>query len=96
MQERHDTFRALFEAADHEFELSASGAFFAWVKHPWKELDSWQAAHLLADKAALICLPGDAFGPGQQRYLRLAFGNLKCEDMPKAVERFAEISSPGG
>ncbi|MGC9519653.1 MAG: aminotransferase [Desulfuromonadaceae bacterium] len=96
MQERHDTFRALFETADHEFELSASGAFFAWVKHPWKELDSWQAARLLADEANLICLPGDAFGPGQQRYLRLAFGNLECEDMPEAVERFVEISSSEG
>jgi hypothetical protein len=96
MRERHDTFRDLFEAAPHHFELCASGAFFAWVRHPWAELDSWQVARLLADEADLICLPGDAFGPGQQRYLRLAFGNLKCEDMPAAVERFGMISSPCG
>jgi aspartate/methionine/tyrosine aminotransferase len=96
MRERHDTFRALFEDAGHRFELSASGAFFAWVRHPWPEMDSWQVARLLAEKGDLICLPGDAFGPGQQRYLRLAFGNLKCEDMPAAVERFGAISPPRG
>jgi len=96
MRERHDTFRTLFGAARHPFEICASGAFFAWVRHPWPELDSWQVARLLADQADLICVPGDAFGPGQQRYLRLAFGNLKCEDMPAAVERFGMISPPRG
>ncbi|MFN2257791.1 MAG: aminotransferase [Desulfuromonadaceae bacterium] len=96
MRERHDTFRALFEGVQHPFELCASGAFFAWVRHPWTGLDSWQVARLLADQAGLICLPGDAFGPGQQRYLRLAFGNLNCEDMPAAVKRFSTICPPHG
>lgn len=96
MRERHDTFCALFADAPHAFECCASGAFFAWVRHPWPELDSWQVARLLAEQAHLLCLPGAAFGPGQQRYLRLAFGNLKCEDMPAAVERFGMISPSHG
>lgn len=96
MRQRHDLFCALFKAAEHGFELCSSGAFFAWVKHPWPQMNGWQVARHLADHAALICLPGEAFGPGLQQYLRLAFGNLKREDVAAAVERFSRVFPPRG
>jgi aspartate/methionine/tyrosine aminotransferase len=89
MRRRHDCFREHFQALDSRFELSASGTFFAWIKHPWTELSGHQAARKLADEANLISLPGEAFGPGLENYLRLAFGNLEVEQIPAAVERFA-------
>ncbi len=93
MQHRHDLFRKHFLAADTPFQLIASGSFFAWIRHPWPELSSRQAARLLAEQANLICLPGEAFGPGLESYLRLAFGNLEASQIPIAVERFsAEIN----
>ena len=94
MCRRHDAFCSLFSGVEHGFELCSSGAFFAWVRHPWPHLNGWQAARHLAEQAAIICLPGEAFGPGLQGYLRLAFGNLKQEDIPMATERFRRISSP--
>lgn len=88
MQQRHDLFCQLFAVKSNSFTLCRSGAFFAWVKHPWPTLTGRQAARKLADEANLICLPGEVFGPGLEGYLRLAFGNVSQHEIPQAVERF--------
>lgn len=90
MQARHDRFRQLFDSQDHPFRVIASGGFFAWVRHPWAELDSRAAARRLALDSDLICLPGAAFGPNLEPYLRLAFGNLPEDRIPEAVQRLRE------
>lgn len=92
MQRRHDGFVALFTSPGNPFELVASGAFFAWIRHPWPGLSGWEAARRLAFDANLICLPGEAFGPGMEPYLRLALGNLPFERIPAAIERFCITS----
>lgn len=92
MQARHDRFTALFGAAGNSFRLTASGAFFAWVRHPWPHRSGWEAARRLADQADLIALPGEAFGPGMEPYLRLAFGNLPDALILPAVERFRHFT----
>ena len=91
MQRRHDRFVERFTASGNTFQLVASGAFFAWVRHPWPELSGWEAARRLALAADLICLPGEAFGPGMEPYLRLAFGNLPDTQIAMAVERFRRV-----
>jgi aspartate/methionine/tyrosine aminotransferase len=88
MTRRHDLFRAEFLKPGNPFLLAASGAFFAWVRHPWQELTGRQAAKLLLEKSAILCLPGEVFGPALEGYLRLAFGNIREESIPDAVERF--------
>lgn len=88
MQRRHDLFRQLFNRSGNPFQLLASGGFFAWIKHPWSQLTSRDAARRLLEEAHLLCLPGEAFGPGLQDSLRLAFGNIHEEKIPAAVERF--------
>ncbi|RLB69209.1 MAG: aminotransferase [Deltaproteobacteria bacterium] len=93
MWQRHNQFKATFLAAKTDFELTASGSFFAWVKHPWGTLTGRQAARKLVDEANLICLPGEAFGPGLEPYLRLAFGNIDVTQIPEAVARFQLIQS---
>lgn len=91
MSQRHDRFKELFVSAELDFELAASGSFFAWIKHPWKGSTGRQAAKKLADEANLICLPGEAFGPGLESYLRLAFGNIETQDLPHAIARFQQF-----
>jgi hypothetical protein len=34
------------------------------------------------------------FGPGLERYLRLAFGNIREGDIPEAVARFRDFPVP--
>ena len=91
MNTRHAAFKEQFNAAGLDFELTASGSFFAWVKHPWPDMTGRQAAKRLADDANLICLPGETFGPGLDGYLRLALGNIVMEEIPEAVTRFRDL-----
>ncbi|MBV5341240.1 MAG: aminotransferase [Deltaproteobacteria bacterium] len=91
MCRRHDLFRSEFMAPGNRFRLAASGGFFAWVQHPFENCSGRQAAKRLLDKAAILCLPGEVFGPGLERYLRLAFGNIREEAIPEAVQRFREM-----
>ncbi|MBL0226616.1 MAG: aminotransferase [Geobacteraceae bacterium] len=92
MTRRHDLFRTEFLRPGNPFQLAASGAFFAWVRHPWPELTGRQAARRMLDEAAILCLPGEVFGPGLEGYLRLAFGNVRQERIPEAVGRFREVN----
>jgi aspartate/methionine/tyrosine aminotransferase len=91
MGRRHDLFRSEFLKPGNPFQLAASGAFFGWVRHPWPGLTGRQAARRLVDEAAILCLPGEVFGPGLEGYLRLAFGNIRQEAIPEAVRRFREM-----
>ena len=93
MARRHDLFRAEFLRPGNPFQLAASGAFFAWVRHPFAGLTGRQAARRLVDEAAILCLPGEVFGPGLEDYLRLAFGNIREEAIPEAVRRFREMAA---
>jgi aspartate/methionine/tyrosine aminotransferase len=90
MTRRHDLFREEFLKPGNPFRLSASGAFFAWVRHPFGGTGR-AAARRLVDEAAVLCLPGEVFGPGLENYLRLAFGNIHEDRIPEAVRRFREI-----
>ncbi|WP_432821613.1 aminotransferase [Trichloromonas sp.] len=92
MQRRHDRFRAEFIRPGNPFTLAASGGFFAWVRHPFAGRTGRQVARQLADSANLICLPGEVFGPGMEGYLRLAFGNIREDEIPAAVERFRQFN----
>jgi aspartate/methionine/tyrosine aminotransferase len=88
MTRRHDLFRAEFMRPGNRFRIAASGAFFAWVRHPFTGCSGREAAKRLVDEAAILCLPGEVFGPGLEGYLRLAFGNIREEAIPEAVRRF--------
>lgn len=90
MERRNDRFREEFTAPGNPFALIAGGAFFAWIKHPFPEASGWSVARNLIEKAGLVTLPGEIFGPGMSRYLRVAFGNIVEERIPEAVSRFRE------
>ena len=91
MRRRHDQFCQAFQHPNNRFQRIASGSFFAWVRHPWPRLDSRQATRKILDEADMICLPGAAFGPDLDSYLRLAFGNIREEGIPEAIERMIAL-----
>jgi aspartate/methionine/tyrosine aminotransferase len=92
MTRRHDLFHSEFLQPGNPFHLATSGTFFAWVRHPWPEFTGRQAARRLVDEAAILCLPGEVFGPDLEGYLRLAFGNIREEAIPEAVRRFRAMA----
>lgn len=91
MAERHRLFCDLFAQEQNPFILTASGSFFAWVRHPWPALSSREVARRLVCEHDILCLPGGAFGPGLEGYLRLALGNLPATAIPAAVEALAAV-----
>jgi aspartate/methionine/tyrosine aminotransferase len=90
MRERLEAIRAAFKTPGLGYELISSGAYFAYVKHPFRGEASKSVAQRLAQKHDLLCLPGSMFGPGQEDYLRFAFANLDAGLMGDVVKRLRE------
>ena len=90
MRERADALATSFRANDVGYELVSVGAYFAYVRHPFRGTPGREVAKRLADKQNLLCVPGAMFGPGQEDYLRLAFANVPIEVMPEMVKRLKE------
>ena len=75
-----------------EWEISAMGAYFAYVKHPFEDRSSEAVAEGLAKTVGVSCLPGAFFGEGQDRHLRLAFANADTETIKGLAERLKAFS----
>jgi aspartate/methionine/tyrosine aminotransferase len=87
MAARLAAIRSAFTHPDLRFEMVSSGAYFAYVKHPFSGEASKPVAMRLAQEHDVLCLPGVMFGPGQEDYLRFAFANVEGDLMQPLVER---------
>ena len=87
MRTRVEALRSAFRSNRLEYKLTASGAYFAYIRHPFDGQDATSVARRLADEQNVLCVPGNMFGPQQESYLRFAFANLEAEQMPVLVER---------
>jgi aspartate/methionine/tyrosine aminotransferase len=90
MAERLATIRHAFGAHGLKYELVSSGAYFAYVRHPFRGEAAKSVAMRLAQEHDVLCLPGSMFGPGQEDYLRFAFANVGAELMAPLAERLIE------
>ncbi|MEO9168186.1 MAG: aminotransferase [Aestuariivirga sp.] len=90
MTERLAAIREAFKRPELKYQLTSSGAYFAYVKHPFAGESSKTVAKRLAQEHDVLCLPGAMFGPGQGDYLRFAFANVDKEKMVPIVERLIE------
>jgi aspartate/methionine/tyrosine aminotransferase len=89
MVERVDAFHHVMESSHTGFRVVAAAAYFAWVRHPFGGVAARDVARRLADDHDLLAIPGECFGPLQDPYLRLAFGNVATSDMPMVASRLA-------
>jgi aspartate/methionine/tyrosine aminotransferase len=90
MAGRLAAMREAFKTPGLNYQLISSGAYFAYVKHPFKGEMSKSVAQRLAKENDLLCLPGTMFGPNQEDYLRLAFANVDASLMPELAVRLIE------
>ncbi len=72
------------------WSISAMGAYFAYVRHPWA-CTAERAAAALAAQAGLITLPGSFFGGGDD-HLRFAFANVGEAQIAAVAERIAAVA----
>lgn len=75
---RADALKEVMEGIEG-WDIGAVGAYFAFIRHPFRGASSSEAAKRLAGEAGILAIPGDYFGPGQQDYLRFAFANADVE-----------------
>jgi len=69
------------------WEISSIGTFFAYVRHPFKDIKCDKLSKILASKCGLITIPGIYFGKKQERYLRLSIAGLSNEEIIEVKNR---------
>jgi aspartate/methionine/tyrosine aminotransferase len=84
---RRDAVRKIFRSNDLGYGLISSGAYFAYVRHPFQNHAARDVARRLAAEHNILCLPGTFFGPNQEQCLRLAYANATAEEMPVLADR---------
>ena len=72
------------------WRLDSLGAYFAYVRHPF-DLPAAVVVERLASDFGAVCLPGPAFGPGQEQHLRLAFANTERAGLQDLSARLAAL-----
>ncbi|MDD9992868.1 MAG: aminotransferase, partial [Rhodospirillales bacterium] len=85
--ERVAQFRAVFARNDLAYEMICAGAFFAYVRHPFAGTPAVDVARRLIQEENVLCLPGSAFGPEQDDYLRFALANIDGDAMAALGDR---------
>ena len=86
---RSTLFRATIDATPG-WSVSSSGAYFAYVRHPFATSAEAAAEHLAAALGILI-LPGSFFGPGQDDHLRFAVANVDDMQIGAVGERLRTL-----
>lgn len=87
---RADTLRTTMDGLAG-WEIGALGAYFAYIRHPF-EMGSAKVAEALARQAGVLSIPGEFFGPGQERYLRFAFANPDVPTIRRIRDRLERFS----
>jgi aspartate/methionine/tyrosine aminotransferase len=89
MRDRVTALREALRDNSIGYELVSAGAYFAYLRHPFRGTSARDVARRLAEDENILCLPGSMFGDGQEDYLRFAFANVAAETMPEIASRLA-------
>ena len=68
-----------------------NGAFYLFCKLPAAiQTDSWQFCVELAEQAKVACIPGIAFGPEGEGYIRISYAS-SMEKLHEACKRIKDF-----
>lgn len=93
VNDRAAVVREAFAAAP-AWRLESLGAYFAYVRHPL-DRPAADVAERMAAEFGAVCLPGPAFGPGQERHVRIAFANTDRDGLRQLSRRLVGMASGG-
>jgi aspartate/methionine/tyrosine aminotransferase len=91
---RAAAFRAAIGRLDG-WKICSIGAYFAYLEHPWPHRDASEIARWLARERGVLALPASYFGPGQDRFLRVAFANVDVAAIERLPARLS-VDYPEG
>jgi aspartate/methionine/tyrosine aminotransferase len=75
------------------FHLVSAGAFFAYLEHPFVDLNSTEASLKLYEETGILGLPGEVFGRKQARFIRLSISNVSQADTESALHALSEFDT---
>ena len=73
------------------WELFSTGAYFGYVRHPFKDMASLEVAKRMARDVGVLTIPGTFFGDGQEAFLRFAFANAGRDVIAKLPKRLTAL-----
>ena len=73
------------------WELLSTGAYFGYVRHPFKKTASRDVAMRMAGEAGVLTIPGTFFGDGQEDFLRFAFANAGRDVIAALPDRLSAL-----
>ncbi|KTR04279.1 aspartate/tyrosine/aromatic aminotransferase [Aureimonas ureilytica] len=88
VQEKAEAFRRAM-AQRPDWPIRQIGAYFSFIEHPFPNRSDVEVAKALAARLGLLVLPGSFFGPGQERFLRVAFANVDIARLERFADRLA-------
>ncbi len=86
-----DRFRQIMAERPGGFELATAGAFFGWARHPFTELSTAEVIKRLVLDHDVLAIPGTAFTPDDDRWVRFSYANLDVADFDELSKRLAEM-----
>ncbi len=84
---RRDAVRKIFRSNDLGYGLISSGAYFAYVRHPFQNHAARDVARRNSDEPNNFCLPGTFFGHKHEQCFRHSYANATAEEMPVLADR---------
>ncbi len=92
MAQRAEAFKTAIISANG-WEIAASGAYFAYVRHPMQNLGALEVTERLAKEFGILSVPGEFFGRGQERFIRFSFANTEPAELEPLAERLNAMAS---
>jgi aspartate/methionine/tyrosine aminotransferase len=89
------SFESVMAGRPGGFELASSGAFFGWVRHPFADLPTGEVIRRLVLDHDVLAIPGTAFTPTDDRWIRFSFANLDADDLHELGRRLEEMARVG-
>ncbi len=86
-----EKFREIMAGEPGGFRLASSGAFFGWVQHPFPHLSTAEVVRKLVLEHDVLVIPGTAFTPTDDGWLRFSFANLSDDQLPLLAERLTRM-----
>ena len=84
-------FESVMASEPGGFVLEASGAYFGWVRHPFGDEPTSSVIRRLVADHDILTIPGDAFTPTDQGFLRMSFANLSPEQLHDLGQRLETV-----
>ena len=74
------------------FTLASAGAYFGWVQHPFTDLPTSEVIRRLVLDHDVLAIPGTAFTPADDRWVRFSYANLAADQFEELASRLNEMS----